>query len=91
MALQAIVSVTYAYVPDGASQMSVPSAQSLEVNLSPAGPAATTSNLTMPSGNTVTLGNLTTLNTQVATALTAYLTANPSLVTQMAAWPTGGV
>lgn len=89
MAIQAIVSVTYAYVPDGASAMSVPSAQSLEINLSPAGPAASSANLTMPSGNTVTLANLTTLNTQIATGLTAALTA--AVVAQIAAWPTGGV
>lgn len=91
MAIQALVKVTYCYVPDGAAQLSVPSAQSVAITLSPAGPSATTSNLTMPNGNTVTAGNLSTLNGLIADALDAYLTANPTVVTNMAAWPTGGV
>lgn len=87
MAIQAIVSVTYCYVPDGAGPLSVPSAQSLDIMLMPAGPAVSTANLTMPGGNTVTLANLTTLNTQIATGLTAALTT--ANVAQILGWVTG--
>lgn len=90
MAIQATVRVTYQFVPDGAGQLSVPSAQSLTATLFPSGPQSVIgTNLTMPNGNTVTLANLTTLNTQIATALTAYLTANPTAVSTVAGWPTG--
>lgn len=90
MAIQATVKVTYQFTPDGAGPLSVPSAQSLSFVLMPAGPQSIAgTNLTMPNGNTVTLANLTTLNTQIATALTAYLTANPANVTTIAGWPTG--
>lgn len=95
MAIQAIVNVTLCFVPDGANAMSVPSAQSLDLSLSPSGStpggtASTGANLTMPGGNTVTAGNLTTLATQIATALTAQFTTAANLAT-VGGWPTGGL
>lgn len=87
MAIQATVSVIYSYTPDGVGPLSVPSAQSYEIVISPV--MNQTANLTMPGGNTVTLANLTTLNTQIATGLTAVMTAQPQIVSQISGWTTG--
>lgn len=89
MAIQAIVAITYCFVPDGASQMTVPSAQSIRVNFAQSGVNAVSSGtLLMPGGNTVNTANLSSLTANIAAAISSNLTG--ATMTQIAGWPTGG-
>lgn len=89
MAIAAQVFVRLCFVPDGANQMSQPSAQTIEVGYG--GPQASGGSSVplqmMPGGNTASVANLNTLATNIGSALqTAFAAVQPTVN----GWPTGG-
>ena len=79
--------ITIAWAPDGAQSETVPMAQSMEASYDISGNAAQGFVL-VPGGNAPSSGNIGTACTSIATALAAFLEAQPQLA-RIQGWATG--
>ena len=83
MAIYAVVTVRLSFTPEGAGPMSVPTAQS-EVVGYPLIPYQL-----CPGGNTASAANLSTLGSNIGTAVQTAFTS-PGFQATIAGWGTGG-